>query len=113
MNVEKNLIAIGEYFKGKLVDGDYEFVECDSHLAIIKIDGDFTFKLWICSGVSNFKVYVTNEPDSYSNKYFKFTDLEGLNKLKAWNTLMPLVETYKKDVLIARKMQELEELQKQ
>jgi hypothetical protein len=51
MNIEKQLSEIGEYFKKKVIDGDYEYLGCTEHVAKIRIDGKYHFLLWIANEI--------------------------------------------------------------
>ena len=108
MDIKENLKEIGEYFKNKLIEGDYQFNKSDKHLATITMDGEFEFSLWICGGSEGFDVYNHSDSSSFVNQYFKFSNDE--DQLKAWEIIEPNITAYNKEVLIAEKTKELEEL---
>lgn len=97
MDVHETLKQLGQYFKEKILAGDYEFIEADQHTATIKIDGEFRFELWVANEPKeNFGVYFSrafSDQDIESTliqKYMKFTSQK--ERLAGWRKLKPYLE---------------------
>ncbi len=103
--IEQSISEVANYFKTKVVAGDYEFVSCDENKATVRIDGKYEFFLWIGNGENNFNFF---NLDLFSDS-FKIEE----GKKEGWDYLMPLVKDYRKNVLLKEKIAELKKLQKE
>ena len=96
---------VQEYFKNKLISGDFKIDEVDQYVLKVTIDDEYKFSLWI----GNWQFNTTRLYDGYYNFImFDLTEEEGI-KLK--NIISPEVESFWKNVLIERKRKELAELE--
>jgi len=108
--MRKKLEEIGTYFHNKVLTGDYDFISCDKYTALIRIDNEFTFKLWIgnepadCFDFHSILPEFTNQIPS-----LPFTTKE--ERTQGWQKIKPFVLKYKKDVLLAKKQDELKKLE--
>ena len=52
---------VHDYFRDKIVNGDYEIIKLEQHTADILIDGEYKFTLWIANGNYSFGTYERSE----------------------------------------------------
>ena len=52
----KKIKEIQEYFKNKLISGDYEILYADHYRIHVIIDSKYVFVLWIANGESHLKI---------------------------------------------------------
>lgn len=113
MNIEETLKKAAEYFKNKVLSGEFEFKSCEEHTATIIIDGEYEFEMWISNEPKDwFRFY----EGSFSNvtpfyKYMGFRTQK--ERLKAWGKLKPHIIEYKEKVLKREKQKQLNRLQKE
>jgi hypothetical protein len=101
----KNKIKeVQDYFKNKIVAGDYEVIETTEHFAVIEIDSEYIFCLWLANGHGSFSLW--------ENKY-NFIDIvfDGDEKILAHEEISPQYKKFIKTELILQKRKELEELE--
>jgi len=77
--VKAKLKELNDYFRDKIVAGEYEVTERDTHGQKIKIDGEFVFCLWVCNGSDFLETYGTQNT---ININFRSSD-----RLKAWTII--------------------------
>lgn len=112
MDINKKLKDIADYFKKKILDGDFSFESCGQHTAIVMIDEKYRFKLWIDNDPKDFfNFYADNIITMGGNPHLKFKTQE--ERLRGWEKVKPSVEEYRKRVLITEKLSEIEELKKE
>lgn len=75
MNIEKNVEIIGDYFKKKVVKGDYQIIRWSDSTIDIIIDNKYNFSLWIYLNSFNFYTLLSTEKSIFHNA-LKFTDDE-------------------------------------
>jgi len=83
--MESKIKEVEEYFKQKIVEGEYKVVDRTQYVVNILVDNKYTFNLWVASGYHNFEPY--NEFDSENFMYLRFTLKE---KREAWHNLEKL-----------------------
>ncbi len=49
MNAQEHIERLRKYLAKKVLAGDYEFIECNTHIAKIKVDGNVEIQLWIAN----------------------------------------------------------------
>ena len=110
MDIKKTLKEVRDYFVNKVISGDFEFKSCDEFVAIIVIDNDYEFKLWIKNNPAlhfNFD----NPFPFYRNEDFIFnTEKE---RLSGWAKVKPHVDNYRKTVQAEEKKRQIEKLTKE
>ena len=112
MNVEQKLKEVADYFKKKIIDGDFEFKSCGECTATITIDGKHDIKLWIANDPKyNFEIYDMTLITLNSNELLKFKTQK--ERLAGWRQVKKHVEAYRKEVLRKQKEEELERLKKE
>ena len=109
MNIESKLSEISEYFKGKLLAGDYTFIECGECTAKILIDNKYTIEVWI-----------TNDPKyafDFYDYYLFGIKLVGLTtqkeRLTGWRHIKLHINKYRSIALKEEKRKQIASLQKE
>ena len=101
------LEEIGDYYKEKLINGDYEFVSASEHTATLKFDREITFKVWIANDPkANFGFYTNHEADEQI-LIPHMQPRTQKQRLAAWRKLKPILKE-KEDQLKAKRRKELE-----
>ena len=112
MNVTKKLQEVADYFKKKIIDGDFEFIKCDEYKATIKIDGEHEVKVWIANDPKyNFEIYDSALITRNSAELLKFKTQK--ERLAGWRQVKKHVEAYRNNILKKQKEEELERLKKE
>lgn len=108
INIEDKLEEIGEYFTNKVIDGDYELLGCNEHIAEIVINGKYNFMLWIGSELPkdlNFFRYS-------EQRLFEHINIEkDTDKAAALDKLKPRIARHIKAKIEAEKQQKIEKLE--
>lgn len=96
MDIKQKLQEVGDYFKQKVIAGEYEVIGISPHTASIEIDGEYKFKLWISTSECYLDFYfIMPEEVAFIAPYLKFTEEEQSN---IWNQLQPKVIEWRRDV---------------
>jgi len=96
-----------EYFKAKILQGDYLTDKVTEHYLYIKIDG-FRFCLWMAN--SDFAFRTQSNFDVQNFMEIAFNQKE---KTKAYNKAKKLFEEPKKQLLLKQKQEQFEKLKKE
>jgi len=106
--MKKQILEIQEYFKTKIVNGNFKTEKVDSHYAHIVIDNLYRFKIWVASGES----YC--EPSSMCQENFmqlpKFSENE---KSKLFKKLKKVISDYNENTVLVQKRAEYEKLKEE
>lgn len=106
MKIEKKINEITQYFKDRIIAGDYEITDVRTFTTQVNIDG-FDLDLWTGGfPESNFEIYLT-QPGFISNS-FKFTDDE---RAQAWELFEPRLKKFNHEFTRVKKLAQLKELQ--
>lgn len=105
--MKKKIQEVEQYFRDKLVSGDYEVAVRDSFRWEVLVDGEYTFTLWIGNGANAFTISDILKP---SYMFFTFTEEESK---KGWAILEEQIALYKKEVVHVQKLEEYERLKKE
>lgn len=113
MNIENELNEIADYFKEKIISGEFTFKKCDEHKATILIDEKYELGLWIANEPkNNFDFYAPFpflEIIGEDRTMFKFNTQK--ERLAGWKQIKPHVIKYKKGKLLKEKREELRKLE--
>lgn len=110
MKIENLLTDVANYFRNKVLTGDYEFVKCSDRTADIIIDGKYTLQLWIANDPKNhFGFY--SPPFSVGHDFIQLRTQK--ERLQGWKHLKPFVENYRNNTLKREKLKEFERLKKE
>lgn len=105
-NIEIKINEVNQYFKDKLLAGEFTILKMKEHTCKIEIDGQYQFNVWI----GNF----TTIPDStrlYEDNYnFMHIELSKEESIQLNSILKPAVLGWRKNILIEQKRAELEQL---
>ena len=103
--MEAKIKEVQDYFKNKLLSGEFEVAKISECTIELLVDSEYLFVIW--TGNMHLPKYRKN----YSND-LSFMDLEFTNEesIELDRILSPIVSKYNKEVLIAQKERELEQL---
>lgn len=110
MNIEKTLTEAGNYFKSKVLAGEYEVTEVTEHSIIIKIDNKYEFDMWVSENPEFFRFTDIFYTSLNVNEYFEFTEKE---KIVCHSVMAPRLEDFRKQVLKAQKIEQIKKLQQE
>lgn len=106
--MEEKINEVENYFKNKLLNGEYEVVKQTEHVLTVSIDNLYIFNIWIAN------MQYPESRDLYSGAYnYMHFELTKKEKTKLHNMLKDEVIRYNKDILLAKKLEELEILKKE
>jgi len=112
MNIEQTLNDVANYFKHKIIEGEFEFKKCGEHTATVLIDEKYEFQLWIANEPkNNFDFYDSSFMVKNSADFLKFRTQK--ERLAGWRQIKPHVQAYKNKVLKREKQKELNRLKKE
>ena len=111
MDIEEKLKEVGEYFKSKILDGDYKLLKVDAVTAEVIINDKYPFKLWIAGiPAADLKIYTPlGEPEAL-NDTIKFSSIK--ERCLVWKSLKQMVTTYNNEIALKVKMAQIKALQK-
>lgn len=109
MKIEENIKIIGDYFKDKVVKGEYEITKWSDTTVDIIIDGKYNFSLWIYLDCFSFYTILSTEKSIFHDT-LKFTSDQKKEGRKNYNTKY---EKYGKDSLTKTLKHKIAELQKE
>lgn len=112
MNIEELLNGVGDYFKQKIISGDFELKHLDSYTATVLIDQKYKLDLWIANDPKeNFEFY--DRGNFFKNEAlldFLFKSKE--ERIQAWEKIKPFIDSYRRDVVAKEKLKEIDRLKK-
>lgn len=113
MKIENLIEETANYFRQKILTGDYEFIMCGEHTAKIVVDKKYTFLMWIVNSPKlNFNFY------KYGHLQLEI-DKDPLKlrtqkeRMTGWRHLKPFVLKYRNGKLKTEKQAELKKLQEE
>jgi len=104
--VKIQIKEVQDYFRNKIVDGEYKVIAADDYTLQITIDEEYKFCLWTSNGVSHFRLY---------EGMYNFIEL-GFSEAEATLAFAECEEARKQaweDKIRPQKLKELEKLQKE
>ena len=110
--IEVKLTEIGDYFKHKIISGDFKFISCDEYTAKVIIDERHDFQLWISNDPKeHFNFYSSSFLLDKAIDYLRFTTEK--QRLAGWRKIKPHVKNYRKTILKKEKQKEIDRLKKE
>ena len=110
--IDEKLNEIAEYFKQKLLSGDFEFVSCDEYAAKIIIDKKYDMHVWIAnSHENNCDFYFYSSLKTWIEPPFIFKTKK--ERLAAWKHIKPHVQKYTSNEIERVKREKIDKLQEQ
>ena len=101
--MKEKIKEVHDYFKKRIVDGDYEISDVKRNYIVILIDG-YEFSLWTANEDNGLALYF----DSFMNFVFDKDE-----KLSIYKMLKPIIVKNKRDVLMVAKKAELKKLEEE
>ena len=97
-NIEKQIAKIADYFKNKLLAGDFEYISQDDWSVKLRIDNFFEVQVWTSNGIPYFGLYDIVIRNGYKSK-FRLTLENGpysqfkteKQRLQAWSNIEPFI----------------------
>lgn len=105
-DLKKQIKEVQDYFKNKIVNGEYKVTAADDYSLQITIDGEYKFCLWTSNGADMFRLY---------EGMYNFVELE-FSEAEATLAFAKCKEARKQaweDKIRPQKLKELEKLQKE
>lgn len=97
---------VNDYFKGKILSKDFSIVKVEEYIMEILIDNEYKFVIWIGN------INIPESRKCYSSALsFMDVDFKEEESFKLNELLQPEIIKFRKEVLINRKREELEQLQ--
>lgn len=110
MNIEKIVVEITDYFKSKILNGEYQFISCDETTAKILIDKKYTIDVWIANEpIKDFAIWDVMIFKKSTMNDFKFKSEK--ERLQGWEHIKPLVKSYRDEIF--EKQKKINELKKE
>ncbi len=92
MKIEDKIKKVSDYFKTKIIEGDYKFIKCNEHKATIHIDNKYMIDLWIANDIDRYlDIY---QPGDILSNEINFNSKK--ERMQAWRHLEPYVINHKK-----------------
>ena len=104
--IEQQLQDVDDYFKSKVLSGDYEVIETNQHEAVLSVDDKYDFKVWIGNDMPD-NIFI------YGITAFKMPKLSDSEKQKAWDILEPKLKAYNETTVKAEKLKQYNKLKKE
>jgi hypothetical protein len=111
MNIQEKINEIGEYFRNKLLTGDYEFIDYNEYVSRIKIDNNYIFNVWVTGNPENnfdFYTYIDTEKPVMSG--MKFTS--NKDRLDAYKIMKLRMDKYRDTIIREEQEREFARLKK-
>jgi len=104
--MKKQIKKVNDYFKSKMLSKDFEIIKVDEYIMEILIDNEYKFVIWIGN------LHIPESRKCYSSALsFMDVQFEEEESFKLNELLQPEIIKFRKEVLINRKKEELEQLQ--
>jgi hypothetical protein len=103
---KETILAVQEYFKQKLINGEFEIKEFSQYVIHIVIDKDFDFALWVSNGSDRLRTY--EGEDSFMKLIFNEKE-----KKSVWKNLDKPLADFKNGDLHSQKLAAYENLRKE
>ena len=103
--METKIQEVQEYFKNKIINGQFELTKTDQFTATILIDEKYIFNIWIPNGGNHIRIY------SSDYEYISFMDIKFSKEEKelVWDHFKGISEKIK----LEEKKQQFEQLKKE
>lgn len=106
--MKEQIKKVNDYFKSKMLSKDFDIIKVEEYIMEILIDNDYNFVIWIGN------LHIPESRKCYSSA-LSFMDIhfEKEESLKLNELLQPEIIKFRKKELLAKKIKELEQLQKE
>lgn len=106
--MEEQIKAVQEYFKAKILSGDFEVKDVDQHYFEFEIDAKYYFIIWVGNPdiIESFRIRHSALKQSFMCVDFTFDEQVIIESV-----VMPYVNGYKRSTLLEQKRKELQDLE--
>jgi hypothetical protein len=104
--MENTIKEVQNYFKGKLLSGDFKIVKITEHTLLLRIDLMYDFTIWIGNDD------IPNSRDLYDPSFIKL-DLIQKERHKLHSILRKPVKEFKEKIIFLQKRKQFLKLQKE
>lgn len=112
MNIEEKLIEVADYFKAKLIAGDYEIIKVKANYVTIKIDDKYEFEVWIYGDMEkDFDFYFGLFSESVMSPRMTIQTPE--ERLEGWKNLKVKMDQFVDETGHKAKVEKFNELKKE
>lgn len=102
--MKEKIKTVEDYFKEKIVTGDFEIIEKEKYTFNVRVDGKYDFIIWVANRTENRKIEVGS---------YMIIELTQKEREKLHSVLSEEIRQYEKDVLREDKLAEFKRLQKE
>jgi hypothetical protein len=102
--MKEKIQEVQNYFKTKLLRGEFEIVKREAYTYIVSIDEEYNFSIWMKNGPENRKLY------KHADDNFMHIDLTEEESVLLHNLLVSDYKKFLVDELVNKKERELETL---
>ncbi len=106
MNKE-TILEVQDYFKQKLIRGEFEITKITEFETSVLIDKDFQFVIWTSNGEWALKI------SEHATSFIDISELTKAEKEKMWKHFEKPVEKFKGGDLLEQKRKQFEKLRKE
>jgi len=106
--MEKKINEVHDYFKNKLVKGEFEIKEISEYKAIVVVDKKYEFCVW----TGNYDIPTSRKMYKHEVSYMDI-ELSDSESCELDKVLKPSIKAFRLTYLISQKENELNELKKQ
>ncbi len=102
--MEAKIKEVHDYFKGKIINGEYKVVKRGDHVWNLMVDGKYEFRLWIANDGYNFSAY---------DGSFMPLKLTVKEQLKGWTKIKKLIKEWEQTTQKREKTKQFNKLKKE
>ena len=103
--MEKQIKNLQDYFKRKILKGDFEVKEFKEQYIVIIVDSKYIFNLWVANGYKHFDLWTMN---TFSPNFILFDFTEDEKKI-CYSNLEQIIIVEKNKSIIESKKKVIEE----
>lgn len=102
--MEEKIQEVEQYFRNKLISGDYVVESVDAYIWSVLVDNKYIFHLWVANGEPHCEINNT------LNKSYMYLKLSVDDRRKLWDNLNPLMVEYNETTVLDEKRKQFEAL---
>ena len=103
--MKKEIKAVHDYFRTKLIKGQYDIIDITGYTVRLLIDNKYKFCIWLANGEFSIACYEDHGHPCFMEITFRVSDKSAL-----WGKLNKPFTKYKKEIVLISKTEELEKL---
>ena len=109
---KKKIKEVHDYFRDKLVTGDFEVKKIEEYTISLIIDKEYLFRIWTATEDFGIQTYGTGTDAMKKNSFMSITFREK-DKKALWSKLKPIIKKHNDTVILAEKKRTFEQLKKE